>query len=28
MALNLVMLELHQEETSLEDIFRNLTMNQ
>jgi ABC-2 type transport system ATP-binding protein len=28
MSLNLVMLELHQEETSLEDIFRNLTKKQ
>jgi ABC-2 type transport system ATP-binding protein len=28
MSLNLVMLELHQQETSLEDIFRNLTMKQ
>ena len=27
MSLNLVLLELHQKETSLEDIFRNLTMN-
>jgi ABC-2 type transport system ATP-binding protein len=28
MSMNLVMLELHQEETSLEDIFRNLTRKQ
>lgn len=28
MSMNLVMLELHQEETSLEDIFRNLTKKQ